>query len=159
VRAAEFVSLAELLAPPPQAKEAVSPPAEAQPTPEPPAAQVPPLPAEIVTAIREARLFRARLYDALNDARELLLTALAADVLGRELRSAPCDLDALLQRRAAQVPVVRVRVAPEDVDCVHALPVVVDAALRQGDAVVELAGGAIDARLGVRLAAVLEALR
>jgi Flagellar assembly protein FliH len=153
VRAAEFVSLAELLAP------AAEPPAApaAPPVADAPAAGA--TPEEIVAAIRDARLFGARLHDALRDARDALLAALAADVVARELRTAPCDLDALLRRCAAIVPAVRVRVAPDDVPHVRSLPVVADDTLQPGDAIVELAGGALDARLGVRLAAVLEALQ
>ena len=155
MRGAEFISLAALLAP----TRAVEPPppAVAALEPEPPASDE--TPEEIAAAIRDARLFRARLVDALRDARDTLLAALAADVVGRELRAAPCDLDALLQRCAALVPVVRVRVAPNDVAQVGSLPVVADETLQPGDAIVELAGGAIDARLGVRLATVLETLR
>jgi flagellar biosynthesis/type III secretory pathway protein FliH len=52
---------------------------------------------------------------------------------------------------------VRVRVAPCDDAAIGGVPVVADAELSAGDAVVELAGGALDARLGVRLALVLEA--
>jgi flagellar biosynthesis/type III secretory pathway protein FliH len=76
------------------------------------------------------------------------------------------------------MPVVRIRVAACDVaacalacdvtacDVVRVaamasrdggVAVVEDAALSGGDAIVELAGGALDARLGVRLATVLEA--
>ena len=106
---------------------------------------------------RYARLFRARLADAFDDARVRLLRELAADVLARELRIAPCDLDLLARRVLAGAPVVRVRVAPCDVAAIGGVPVVADAELSAGDAVVELAGGALDARLGVRLALVLEA--
>jgi len=53
---------------------------------------------------------------------------------------------------------VRVRVAPCDVAAIRGVAVVADRELMPGDAVVELAGGALDARLGVRLAFVLEAL-
>jgi hypothetical protein len=155
VRGAEFVSLAELLVPP-----VAQPPPPAPPpmvVADPPAAQA--TPDEILAALRDARLFGARLRDALHDARDALLAALAADVLVRELRAAPCDLEALLQRCAALVPVVRVRVAPEDANRVHGFPVVADQTLLPGDAIVEVAGGAIDARLGTRLADVLAALR
>jgi len=156
VRAAEFVSLADLLAP--SIAEPLPPP-----TPPPLLAADPPavraMPDEIVAAIRDARLFGARLHDALRDTRDALLAALAADVLARELRAAPCDLEALLERCAAAVPIVRVRVAQEDASRVRGVPVVADETLLPGDAIVELAGGAIDARLGVRLADVLAALR
>jgi flagellar biosynthesis/type III secretory pathway protein FliH len=108
-------------------------------------------------ALRDARLFRARLEDALDSAAARLARELAADVLMRELRLAPCDLAAVVQRVRDHAPVVRVRVAAADVDSVRGVPVVADPALDAGDAIVELAGGALDARLGVRLASVLEA--
>lgn len=112
---------------------------------------------ELAAALREARLFRARLADAFDDAAERLVRELAADVLARELRLAPCDLASIVQRVAARAPAVRVRVAPADVARVTGIAVLADPALCAGDAIVEVAGGALDARLGVRLATVLEA--
>jgi flagellar biosynthesis/type III secretory pathway protein FliH len=112
---------------------------------------------EVAAALREARLFRARLADAFDDAAERLVRELAADVLARELRLAPCDLASIVQRVAARAPAVRVRVAPADVARVTGIAVLADPALCAGDAIVEVAGGALDARLGVRLATVLEA--
>ena len=108
-------------------------------------------------ALRDARLFRARLADAFAEAAQHLLRELACEVLARELRLAPCDLAALVQRVRERVPVVRVRVAAADLGAVTGVPLLADPALQAGDAIVELAGGALDARLGVRLAAVLEA--
>ncbi len=113
--------------------------------------------AGVVAAVRDARLFRARLADAFDDAAARLLRELAAEVLARELRLAPCDLSEVVRRIAERAPVVRVRVAACDAVTLAGVPVVADAALGGGDAVVELAGGALDARLGVRLATVLEA--
>ena len=154
---AEFVPLAALLAPP-----AVEPAAAEAPQP-PPAAlrenngpHVPLADPIMERALREARVFRARLHDALRDAFATLLAALAAEVVGRELRSVPCDLDALMERWSARMPFVRVRVAPEDAAPAAGFAFVVDAELEPGDAILELEGGAIDARLGVRLATVLE---
>ncbi len=127
----------------------------------------PPVPAEarddgpsderIAAALRDARLFGARLADAFDEASARLLRELAADVLGRELRLAPCDLARIVRRVHAGAPVVGVRVATEDATGLGDVPVVIDPSLRSGDAIVELSGGAIDARLGVRLAQVLEA--
>jgi hypothetical protein len=113
---------------------------------------------DVLAAARDARLFRARLADAFDDALARLVRELAADVLVRELRLAPCDLAALAQRVRERVPVVRVRVAPADAARDYGLPALADPALQAGDAVFELAGGALDARLGVRLAAVLDEL-
>jgi len=123
-----------------------------------PAADVPPSASEVREAVREARLFQARLADAFDATLARLLRDLATDVLARELRLGPCDLAALVARVLAGAPAVRLRVAEADADVAAALPVVVDAALAAGDAIVELAGGALDLRLGVRLANVLEAL-
>jgi hypothetical protein len=162
---AEFISLADLLRPP---TPVVATPVEveppiAEPLPVPVVAGAPSPPRgestshELAAALRDARLFRARLADAFDDARQRLLRELAADVVARELRIAACDLDALARRIFAEAPFVRIRVAPGDAAAISGLPVVADTALDDGDAIVELAGGAIDARLGVRLAAVLEA--
>ena len=154
MRAPEFVSLADLLLP--SAAEAVSPSPE--PEPQPVAAErLDDAPPDIASALRAARVFRAQLADALTEAFGTLLCDLAADVLARELRLAPCDLEALLRRVAERAPIVRVRVAPADIACLTGVPVEADADLDPGDAIVELAGGTIDARLGMRLATVLEA--
>ena len=157
----EFVSLADVLRPPAPtataAPEAVVEPAVAPRVDEPEPAIDAASNADLDSALREARLFRARLADAFDEARSRLVRELAAEVLVRELRLAPCDLDALAQRVLAGAPVVRIRVAPCDVDAIRGVPLVADAGLSAGDAIVELAGGALDARLGVRLAVVLEA--
>lgn len=127
---------------------------------------------ELVAAVREARLFRARLADAFDAASARLLRELAAQVLMRELRIAPCEIDELVARVRERAPVVRVRLSPADAARLRAtfremphrrtarnadVPVIADDDLSDGDAIVELAGGALDARLGVRLATVLEA--
>ncbi|MDB5042000.1 MAG: hypothetical protein JWN27_2726, partial [Candidatus Eremiobacteraeota bacterium] len=93
--APEFVSLADLLLP--NAIEAESPSHE--PEPQPVAAErLEDTPPDVASALRAARLFRAQLTDALTEAFGTLLCDLAADVLARELRLAPCDLEAVLQR-------------------------------------------------------------
>ena len=114
--------------------------------------------ADLGAAVRDARLFRARLADALDDALARLLREVAADVLARELRLAPCDVRELARRALERAPAVRLRVAPADAGGDYGLPVAVDPALHAGDAVFELDGGALDARLGVRLASVLDAV-
>ena len=118
----------------------------------------------VVAAVREARLFRARLADAFDEGAARLLRELATDVLARELRLAPCDLAAIVRRIGERAPLVRVRVAACDAAALAVVPfpggcttVVEDPALARGDAIVEVIGGALDARLGVRLAVVLEA--
>ena len=109
-------------------------------------------------ALRDARLFRARLAEAFDDALTRMLRDLAADVLVRELRLAPCDLVALIGRIAQRAPFVRLRVAPDEDVRDFGLPSLEDPTLQVGDAILELAGGALDLRLGVRLAAVFEQL-
>ncbi|MBV8371180.1 MAG: hypothetical protein JO036_19870 [Candidatus Eremiobacteraeota bacterium] len=166
--AAEFISLAERLAAVASLSSgrdarAADPVAErvedapAQSFEQPSSVAAPDRDHDVTEAVREARLFRARVADAFADAAQRLLRELACEVLARELRLAPCDLAALVQRVRERVPVVRLRVAANDLGAVTGLPVVADPALQAGDAVLELAGGALDARLGVRLAAVLEA--
>jgi flagellar assembly protein FliH len=153
-----FVPFAQLLAPPPPLAAAADAP---PPVPDGPAAT----PAGAV-AERDVRLFRARLADAFDVARDSLAREFAYAVLGRELMLAPPDLAALAERILAEHPdarPLRLRVAPGDAAVLGARagalpPLVADAALAPGDAIVEFAAGSIDARLGVRLAAVLDAL-
>jgi hypothetical protein len=160
---AEFVALADLLRPPaaivpkPDVETQIAEVAAVPILDDTTSRREEPTNHELVAALREARLFRARLADAFDDARQRLLRELATDVLARELRIASCDLDALARRLFAEAPFVRIRVAPADVATISGAPVVADAELAGGDAIVELAGGAVDARLGVRLATVLEA--
>jgi flagellar biosynthesis/type III secretory pathway protein FliH len=155
VREADFVSLAETLI------RSVAPPAAREEAPVPVASQEVQAndgaSAERSVVLREARLFRARLADALDEASARLLRELAADVVARELRLAPCDVARIVERVQRSGPVVAVRLNAEDAAHVTQLPVIVDDALQPGDAVLEVAGGTVDARLGVRLAHVLEA--
>ncbi len=149
--APEFVSLAELLC---RSGDAPAPVTDLRS--EPDVITTAP-PCEVTAnALREAKLFRARLQDALEEAMAGLLRELASCVLARELQVAPCDLAALLSSLLEGAPGVRVRVAAQDAALQLAVPVVADPVLQPGDAIVELVGGALDARLGVRLAHVLE---
>lgn len=111
--------------------------------------------------MREVRLFHARVIEAVEEAVDTLVCDIAADVLGRELRLEPVDIEAIvdraLRRFAAEEP-IRVRVHPDDVPRVKCgIPVEGDADLRPGDARIELRTGTIDASLGARLAALLQA--
>ncbi len=115
---------------------------------------------DIVTlAISDARRFRAVLADAISHAAVSLVREIASDVLARELQFAPCAMDALVVRLVNDhmnaVP-LRVRISPHDQFFTSDFPFVVDAALQPGDAILECTSGAIDARLGVRLADVIE---
>ena len=115
-----------------------------------------------VDALRELRLFRARLADAVETATAQLLGEVAATVVGRELQTAPAELQSIVERvleRFAQEEPVRVRVHPDDVQRLAiAVPVCPDAALMPGDAVVDVRCGSVDASLGIRFAALLDGL-
>jgi Flagellar assembly protein FliH len=151
-----FVSLAQLLRPDP-APEIVAPLATVQPP-------VPaPLP-EVADLARDVRVFRARLADAFDVACDALLHEFAYAVLGRELILAPPDIATIAARvlaeHADRLP-LRLRVAPSDATalarCGDTLPPIAsDPELAPGDAILEFAGSSIDARLGIRLAALLE---
>jgi flagellar biosynthesis/type III secretory pathway protein FliH len=127
---------------------------------EPEPARVP----ELADLVRDVRIFRARLEDALAVSCDALLREFAYAVLGRELILAPPDIAVIAARVLAahsDVHPLRLRVAPGDVAalarCDDALPPVAsDVELAPGDAILEFDGGCADARLGVRLAAILE---
>ncbi len=114
-----------------------------------------------IDVLREMRLFRARIIEATEAAVETLVADIAADVLARELRLAPADVETIVDRalqRFFEDEPLRVRVHADDalnVEC--GVPLVTDAKLQRGDAVIELRTGTIDARLGVRLATLLQA--
>lgn len=112
---------------------------------------------------RAARFFLAAVSEALESSVHRLLEDIAAEVLARELELNPPALqrivDRALQRYASEKP-VSIRLHPEDaarLSCAEC-PVISDAALRRGDAVLDVRDGAIDVSLGVRLADVLRGL-
>ena len=114
---------------------------------------------EQFAVLRDARIFHARIAEAVEDAVESLLGDIAAIVLGRELELSSADISAIteraLQQFAAEEP-VRLRAHPDEVDVLDcAVPVVADDALRRGDVVIELRTGTVDATLGARLDAVM----
>ncbi len=113
-------------------------------------------------ALRELRVFRARIVEGVNDAVETVLADIAAEVLARELQSAPADIqrivDRALQRYLAEEPLcVRVH-RDEKFGLSCGVPVVSDDRLRTGDVVIELRSGYVEATLGARLADVLAAI-
>jgi hypothetical protein len=156
-----FRPLASWLAAPAAPREAeVEAAAEPAPPPEPePEPAVAPSGAAQVEVLRDVRLFRARLADALSAALPALLRELAYAVVGRELSIGPADVAVLAARILAEHPAtepVAIRHAPgETVDV--GLPGIADPALAPGDLVIAFTAGEVDARLGVRLAVALEA--
>jgi flagellar biosynthesis/type III secretory pathway protein FliH len=110
--------------------------------------------------VRDLHLFHACIAEGVEAAVELLLSDIAADVLARELQIAPAEIESIVRRaleRYAQEQPLRVRLSPSEaarISC--SVPIVADECLREGDAVIELRDGSIDASLGVRLACVLE---
>ena len=113
---------------------------------------------DIDDAIGAARRFRATLADAVDAHLGQVLAEIAYDVLARELRLAPCDIDTIVRTAVARYAIepVAIRVHPDEVEAVtsqwHA---VADASLRCGDVVIEARTGSVDARFGTRLARVL----
>ncbi len=109
--------------------------------------------------LRDCRLFRARLADALDAATIRVVREFAYAVLGRELHAASADLAVLAARIISEHPAATplvVRHAPGDHLDV-AFPMVADPALETGDLIVGFAEGDVDARFGVRIDVALEA--
>lgn len=148
-----FRSLASMLSAPPS-------PAPSLADNEPAVPVVAPQPEPTTHQLRELRLFKASVGEAVEEAVETILTDIAAEVLARELHLAPAAIDAVVARaveRFFDEGPVRVRVHPADAPLITCgVPVVHDGTLLPGDAVLELRSGEVDARLGVRLACVLE---
>jgi flagellar assembly protein FliH len=117
-------------------------------------------PQAVVDACREARLFAARVREAVGEAVAVVLEDIAADVLARELQMAPVDLSAVVERaidRCLCEEPIRVRIHPEETRAIRCgIPVIADETLRRGDAMLELRSGTMDCTLGVRLSAVLQ---
>lgn len=153
---AKFIALADVLRPPPVEPVAVF---ESRAEPILPDAPRESDDASYVQAVSDARRFRAALADALAHAAASLVRELASDVLARELNFAPCDMDALVARLLSDhcsASPLRVRISPHDRLSTNEFPVIIDDSLQPGDAILECANGAIDARLGVRLADVID---
>ncbi len=116
-----------------------------------------------VDAAAAVRRFHAALTDALDAAVDELLPAIAREVLGRELATAPADLAAIagaaLGRYEADSP-IRLRAHPGDTAALAglSLAVIADSKLRRGDLVIDVRSGTIDASVDARLGRVLESI-
>lgn len=114
-------------------------------------------------ASADVRRFRAAVRDAVDVAAREVLCDVAAEVLARELRLAPADIDAIVTRacaRYASEAVVRVRIHPDEVPRLERanVDVVPDPDLRRGDAMLDVISGTIDLSLGARLSEILESV-
>jgi flagellar biosynthesis/type III secretory pathway protein FliH len=139
-----FRSLAELL----RGDETVE---IEQPAPELPSEPV----HDIVEVMRDARLFRARIAEAVEEAAAGVLQRIAADVLCRELQMAPCEIEAVVETCVAQLADrqdLRIFVHPDDAPAVRSFEVQRDATLERGDCRLELAYGSVHSTLQLRLA-------
>lgn len=142
----EFRTLAQLLrdgepretAPPPAPAEALSEPVR-----------------DVVELMRDARLFRARIAEAVDDAVAGVLARIAERVLFRELQMAPCDIEAVVRACLAEVVDRRdlqIFVHPDDARAVRSIPVEADPDLERGDCRLQFAYGEARSTLRLRLA-------
>ncbi len=117
--------------------------------------------AAIADVLSRVRRFDAMLADALDRALVDLLREIAVEVIGRELACGPADLQIIVARaleRAAPERPLAIYVHPTQRDLVQFdLPVIADPQLRSDDVRIELHGGSIDGRLGVRIEQLLAA--
>jgi hypothetical protein len=107
-------------------------------------------------ALRDVRIFRAALADALESELSDLSRDVAIAILARELELAPVDVRAIARRaleRAASHEVLSIRVHPSELNVLEdcELPASGDPALRRGDVAIDVRSGTIDATLGARL--------
>lgn len=125
-------------------------------------------------ALAAARLSVCQLVEADADAVDRAILAAAVDIaaaiLGRELEDVEGSASAAVRRAlagAAGAPVHVIRLHPADLDVVSAAGLVetapgvryvADPGMQRGDAVAELAGGTVDARVGTALDRVRAAL-
>jgi flagellar biosynthesis/type III secretory pathway protein FliH len=112
--------------------------------------------AEIVETLAAARRFHAGLRDAFDVALAELLSRIADDVLGRELKLSGPDIAAIAGaalERFGRRNVLSVRANPRDAEALQdfELEVIADPAIHRGDIVLELRSGTIDLSLSARL--------
>jgi flagellar biosynthesis/type III secretory pathway protein FliH len=146
-----FVTLAAYLAP------SISTPSEELP----PSPLVAP---ECDEAISAARRFRAGVSDAADAALPEVLSAIAHDVLGRELQLAPAEIAGITAAaidRFGVANVLSIQAHPSDLEALRGfeLECTSDPCLQRGDVRMHLRSGTIDLALPARLDAVLAAWR
>jgi len=110
---------------------------------------------DVVEAMRDVRLFRARIAEAVEEAAARVLHRIAEDVVCRELQMAPCDIDAVVRTCLAQLTDrqgLRIFVHPDDAHAVRSYETECDTTLERGDCRLELAYGSVHSTLVLRLA-------
>lgn len=116
--------------------------------------------ADFEALVRDVRLFRAHIAEAVDACVERLVHAIAQTVLARELELAPCDIDAIVDSCLAMVNGardLRIVVHPEDAALVRTASTESDPVLERGDCIVRLDSGSIHATLQLRLRDAIEA--
>ncbi len=107
----------------------------------------------------EMRLLRLHIAEAFERARDRLLQRFAEELLARELRTTPPDIEALAQRALAEFAeeeIMSLRVSEQDAPHVRLpIPVCGDPALESGDLILQVRDGCLASPLRLRLERVL----
>lgn len=120
----------------------------------------------VAAVVSEALRFRAALREAFAGAFEALCSDLAARVLARELRAAPCEIAAIAARvleHRDEEGALALRAAADDLPALEPLArsrglmLRADERLRPGDVALEVRTGSIECTLALRADAVLRA--
>lgn len=109
---------------------------------------------DVEALVRDIRLFRAYIAEAVDGCVERLIDEIARRVLGRELELAPCDIEAIVDSCLSMLTNaggLRVFVHPDDAPLIRVTPVESDTSLERGDCLVRLESGSIRSTLQLRL--------
>lgn len=109
---------------------------------------------DVEALMRDIRLFRAHIAEAVDARVERLIDEIARRVLARELELAPCEIEAIVDSclsTLADGRDIHVFVHPDDAERITVTPVETDASLQRGDCVVRLESGSIRSTLQLRL--------
>jgi len=119
-----------------------------------PTEDIPPPAMPIGEAARELGLLRLAARDAYDRAARALLQSLAGEVLGRELKLAPPDIDALTKRAldvfATYEPLALIVSADDARRIGSPIPIRIDPSMGVGDFSVEVRTGAFESLLAFR---------